>query len=116
MFRRCAAVMVQILFGAPAHRRKDREFITVADLSIGKRVLLVNSDQKRPAKSTQIRVGVQDLVQSTSGVAWSSKFNFNLVVSDGIARASEEKSAHADCSIWISRYHFETKAVAARYP
>src|SRR6266705_3005708 len=116
MFRRCAFVMVQILFGASAHRRKDREFITVADLSIGKRVLLVNGDQKRPPKSAQIRIGVQDLVQGTGGVAGSSEFDFNLVASDGIARAAKEKSAHADCWIWISRYHFETKTGPAHYP
>src|SRR6266705_1244471 len=109
MFRDCGAVMIHILFGAAAHRRKDREFIAIADLSIGKRVLLVNGDQKRPAKSAQIRIGVQDLVQGTSGVAGSSEFDFNLVVPDGIARASEEKSANADCLIWIRRYHLERR-------
>src|SRR6266567_7987916 len=115
MFRRCGAFMIHIVFGAAADRRKDREFITVADLSIGKRVLLVNGDQKRLSKSAQIRISVQDLVQGTSGVAGSSEFDFNLVGSDGIARASEEKSANADCLIWIRRYHFETKTVPAHY-
>src|SRR6266571_9236625 len=116
MFRDCGAVMIHILFGAAAHRRKDRQFIAIADLSIGKRVLLVNGDQKRPAKSAQIRIGVQDLVQGTSGVAGSSEFDFNLVGSDGIARAAKEESTNDDCWIWISRYHFETKTVPAHYP
>src|SRR6266702_508373 len=109
MFRRRSDVIVQILFGTPAHRRKDREFIAIADLSIGKRVLLVNGDQKRPSKSAQIRIGIKDLVQGISGVAGSSEFDFNLVVPDGIARASEEKSANADCLIWIRRYHLERR-------
>src|SRR6266705_211648 len=109
MFRRYGAVMIHILFGAAANRRKDREFIAVADFSIRKRVLLVNGDQKRISKSAQTRIGVRDLVQGTSGVAGSNKFDFNLVASDGIARASEEKSANADCWIWIRRYHLERR-------